>query len=217
MSLAGKNVLVVAPYSPGVVLARALAEAGARVILHGGARGSRTAGPSDDSIEVLNDPLDTVEQTEGLAAKCWDSFGPLNGLVLVPEEATADDFTDSDDDWQAAIRSALQLPFFLARAVAARMSDVEGACIVYVVGTESHGTEEEPAVNDVTRSASVTTVLALAKALPKTVRVGAVVYGTNPSGRDAIGTANTVRFLLGEDSLPSGAIVHVQPNLTAES
>lgn len=207
--------LVVAPPSPGVVLARILAEAGAHVILHGGTRGSCTADHLADSIEVLDDPLGTAEDAEALAEKCWDSFGPLAGMVLVPDETTARDFTDSDDDWRAALRSALQLPFFLARAGAARMSDAEGGSIVWVIGAEPHGTGDSPAVNDVTRAASVTMVTALAKALPATVRVGAVVYGTSPSDRDAVGIANTVRFLLGEDSLASGTIVHLQPRLKA--
>lgn len=209
--------LVVAPGASGTVLARVLAEAGARVILHGGTRGSLPAGDLGDSIEISNDPLGTVEHAEALAEKCWDSFGPLTGMVIVPDETTAHDFTDSDDDWRAALRSALQLPFFLARAVAARMSDAEGGSIVWVMGAESRGSDDGPAVNDVTRSASVTMVQALAKALPATVRIGAVVYGTDPSGRDAIGTANTVRFLLGEDSLASGTIIHLQSKPTAES
>jgi NAD(P)-dependent dehydrogenase (short-subunit alcohol dehydrogenase family) len=214
MSLAGRNVLISGAHALGGSIAQSLAEAGARVILHRGAHHPDALRIDAGSVEVLTDPLDTVADAEALAAKCWESFGPLAGLVVLPE-TSPELFADSDDDWQAAMRSALEIPFFLTRAVASRMAQAGGGCIVNVIGATASGA---PDVNEVTSAGSLTMALALAKALPANVRVCAVVgCGTDPTSHDALGIAHAVRFLLGEDSIGSGVVVRLDASRRAES
>ena len=202
--------LITGAHALAASIARSLVEAGARVVLHRGTDDEDAIGTDAGTGEILRDPLYTAADAEALAAKGWESFGLLTGLVVVCADVSPRRFADTDDDWQAAMRSALELPFFLTRAVAARMEKAGGGCIVNVIGA-GPAERDEPAVNEVTRSGSLTMTLALAKALPATVRVCAVVgSGTDPVGRDAIGIAHTVRFLLGEDSIGSGGIVHLR-------
>lgn len=216
MSLAGRSVLVVAGHSVGVSIARLLVEAEARVVLRCD-EGDRAAFAGDtESIEVVTDRLDTVAQAEGLVAKCWAAFGPLAGLVVIPEEASPDWFADGDDDWTTAMHAALKIPFFLTRAVAARMEQAGGGCIVHVGGA-THEEVESLAVHEVTRSASITMTLVLAKAFPPKVRVCAVVgAAAGRSGDAGAGVSPDVArmalFLLGEESLGTGVIVRLDAN-----
>jgi NAD(P)-dependent dehydrogenase (short-subunit alcohol dehydrogenase family) len=216
MLLAGQNVLVVGSHALGLSIARGLAAAGVRGVLHCDAPDGSTMDHDAASIDVLSDPIGTVEQAEALVTKCWGSFGPLAGRVLVPAEASPDRFADDDNDWQLAMRSALKIPFFLARSVAARMEKTGGGCIVNVVGSEPRGTPLSLAVNEVTRAASITMTRALAKALPSQVRVCAVVGSSVTAHEDASGfgsdVAQTVLFLLSGESLGTGVVVHLDEN-----
>jgi NAD(P)-dependent dehydrogenase (short-subunit alcohol dehydrogenase family) len=194
-----------------------LVKADARVVLRCD-EGDRAAFAGDaESIEVVTDRLDTVAQAEGLVAKCWAAFGPLAGLVVLPEEASPDWFADGDDDWTTAMHAALKIPFFLTRAVATRMEQAAGGCIVHVCGATRHGESEPLAVHEVTRSASITMTLVLAKAFPPKVRLCAVVGSTASRATDAAtggrtDVTRTTLFLLGEESLGTGVIVRLEAN-----
>jgi len=203
MSLAGRFVLVAGEHDLAPSIARALVEARARVILPA-RRDKRFR--DGDSVETLNLPLGTVEEAEALAARCWTSFGRLDGLVLVMEQADPDTSGDSDDDWQAAIRTALKIPFFLARAVATRMAEAGGGCIVHVVGAASRTVSD---VDYVTNSAGLTMIQALAKALPARIRMCAVVKSAANLDTEATGLGRVVKLLLEDDSLAIGTVVRI--------
>jgi hypothetical protein len=93
------------------------------------------------------------------------------------------------------------------------MDQIGGGCIVNVVGGEPGATDQSLAVNEVTRCASITMTLALAKALPAKVRVCAVVGSatTPPDAASGVGSAvaRTVLFLLSGESLGTGVIVRL--------
>lgn len=208
MSLGGRNVLVVAARVAGLSIARALAKAGARVLLYRGTNNNDSADLG--SVEVIQGPLETVADGEALVAKCWSSFGPLGGLVVVPTEASPEQFTDTEDEWQAALHAGLKIPFFLVRAVAGRMEQAQGGSIVLAVPGPRSGTGAPLPVNEVTRSASETMARVLAKSFSSKVRICAV-FGSAASQTGEIGTEvqRMLLFLLGEESVGSGTIVQL--------
>jgi len=121
--LSGRRALVTGGGSGlGFAIARALAEAGARVIINGRDRArleSAAATLAADGLAVETAPFD-VTQTSAVAASivALEGEAPIDILVnnaAVNRRGSLEGF--GDDDWRALMAANLDAPFFVARAL----------------------------------------------------------------------------------------------------
>ena len=208
MSLAGRNVAIWGDAAPHA-LARPLAAAGARVLL----LSSGATRPEDASAyESFRADGGSVEDMERLAATVCSEARRISALVIQPAIAIAQAAPPEIDPcavpgavWARALESGLKLPFFLARAFATRMAAAGGGRIVLIAASPP---ETADLVSAVVRDGMVTLALGLAKAMPQSVGVHAVVGGENED--DATNAvAESASFLIGAASLPSGTILRL--------
>ena len=133
LSLDGKVVVITGGGTGlGLAMVRALARAGANIVIAG-----RRQGPIDDaaaevkalgheSMAISTDVSDSA-QVENLVASTLDRFGQIDVLInnaaLVSQNVRKAIWDISDQEWQAAIDVNLNGAFFCSRAVAKPMSD----------------------------------------------------------------------------------------------
>jgi NAD(P)-dependent dehydrogenase (short-subunit alcohol dehydrogenase family) len=226
MVLRGETVLLACSETASAgVYGRALADDGVRVVGCGTASDVAGAGGA-----IVGD-LSSVEGVEGAARDAWNTVGPVRGVVIEPPLVAfrtgsapallTDDVADRrqpDDasDWEEALAASLKVPFFFARALAAPMPRAGGGRIVFVLPYRGWA-RRQPGLARVVRHGLRTATYTLAKALPGAVRVFAVETPTGHGCEVAAeveeevttATASAVRFLLGEQALPSGTVVNL--------
>ncbi len=216
MGLRGRSVWVCAGApAAGAAIARSLAEAGARVLLHSAPEQALAAEQaiealvrSGGAVEIVAGDLHSREQIERTVEDLWRTAGSLYGLVVQPPAAPPRRFEDLDQAaWHTALDTWLRTPFFLAQCVAPRMASAGGGRIVHVVAT---GRPATASITDrATRRGLLTMTTGLAKAVGPLVRVSAVVESDDVAfGGQRITAeqlAAAVRFLLDDASGGGGA------------
>ena len=142
LSLDGKTVVITGGGTGlGLAMVRALARAGANVVIAG-----RRPGPIEDAAaeveglgrEAMAFPTDVSDsgQVDRLITTTVDRFGRIDVLInnaaLVSENVRKPIWEISDDEWQGAMDVNLNGAFFCSRAAAKPMADQGGGKIINV-------------------------------------------------------------------------------------
>ncbi len=226
----------------GAVIARALHEAGLRVVIH--YRGSRqpaealaaelNAQRPDSARTVQLDLLDTAA-LPGLVDTVLGFWGRLDVLVNNASSFYPTPFGEiTEDHWEDLLGANLKAPLFLSQAAAPELRAREG-CIVNIVDIHAERPLKEYPVYSVAKAGLVMLTKALARDLGPAVRAngvapGAILWPEQPHHaaqhaeiirRTALkreGTpqdiARTVRFLVEDAPYITGQIIAVDGGRT---
>ncbi len=202
-------------------MARELAKAGAHVLIQAAEREASQADETKKVVEeagargtVLLAEVGALEASERLVEQAWEQAGALDAMVINPTVTGQGDSESEEIRWNAVMRERLKVPFFLAKHAGLRMARAGRGWLVIVVDRAREGSADAPAAT-VAQAGLITMTRALAKALPASVLVSAVVAGSSPSRRArrraetdrADDLARMIRFLIAESPHHSGAII----------
>jgi len=185
MDIAGKAAIVTgAAHRLGRVIALALAEAGAHVVVHFHAA-SAAAASTIAEIESLGlrampvqADLRQPDAPNRILAAAEAAFGGVD--ILVNSAATmeaADVLTLGRDAWQQVLDLNLTAPFFLAQRVAPSMRARGGGAIVNIADLAGLQPWARYPAHSVSKAGLIMATRVLAKALAPDIRVNAIAPG----------------------------------------
>lgn len=176
----------------GRALALALAEDGARVVVHYGSSAdaaretlARIQAVSD-GIGVAADLRD-VTQARSVVERAAQHFGRVD--ILVNSAAIfepGDIFSTDEADWERHFAVNLKAPFFLSQAFAAHVGRARRAHIINIADWRAFRPGSDYAAYTLTKAALVTMTYSLAQALAPNIQVNAIAPGLilPPPGQD---------------------------------
>jgi NAD(P)-dependent dehydrogenase (short-subunit alcohol dehydrogenase family) len=138
-----------------------------------------------------------------LIRAAWNAARGLDSVIICPAITSVAGACDAGlDAWQLGFDAGLRAPFFLAKEVGRRFRR-SGGGLVFAIDRVPRGAAALP---HVIRSALLTMIDALARALPPTVAVAAVVGGRQSP---AVEVARSVRLLMAEGLRASGTVLEL--------
>lgn len=168
----------------GKELALALAERGARLVIHYGS----SAGPADETVAEIRAmggdavpiqaDLRQSSQAPTLIARAAEHFGQLD--ILVNSGAIferGDVFSTTEDNWDRHFAINLKAPFFLSQAFAAHVGRERPGAIVNIADWRATRPGTDFMAYTLTKAALVTMTQSLALALAPNIRVNAIAPG----------------------------------------
>jgi pteridine reductase len=177
----------------GRALALALAENGARVVVHYGSSVD-AAQETLTHIRAVSDgialaaDLQDLGQARRVVERATQHFGQVD--ILVNSAAIfepGDIFSTSEADWERHFAINLKAPFFLSQAFAAHVGRERRAHILNIADWRALRPGPDYAAYTLTKAALVTMTFSLAQALAPNIQVNAIAPGLilPPPGQDA--------------------------------
>ena len=177
----------------GQALALALAERGARLVIHYGS----SAGPAQeiiaqvksmgsDALAIQADLCRTVE-AQSLIARAAEHFGQLDILVNSAAIFKPGDWAGTTEaNWDEHMAINLKAPFFLSQAFAAHVGRERPAHIVNIADWRATRPTAHYLAYTLTKAALITMTQSLALALAPNIQVNAIAPGAilPPPGQD---------------------------------
>jgi NAD(P)-dependent dehydrogenase (short-subunit alcohol dehydrogenase family) len=176
----------------GRALALALAQNGARVVVHYGSSGD-AAQETVARIQAVSDgialaaDLQNVAQARGVVERAVQHFGQVD--ILVNSAAIfepGDIWSTGEADWDRHFAINLKAPFFLSQAFAAHLGRERRGHIVNITDWRAFRPGSDYAAYTLTKAALVTLTHSLAQALAPNIQVNAIAPGLilPPPGQD---------------------------------
>ena len=218
----------------GRALALALAEQGARLVIHY----NSSAGPAEEilaQIKALSDgiavqaDLRQVSQVKAIIVHAVEHFGQVDVLInsaAIFEPGGIADTTEAD--WDRHFKTNLKAPFFLCQAFAAQVGKEQPGHIINIADWRATRPRANFLAYTLTKAALITMTYSLAQALAPNIQVNAIAPGLilPPPGKDQAylelmaqtipahqagspdDIAKTMLFLLGSDFI-TGELIFV--------
>ncbi len=168
----------------GQALALALAERGARLVIHYGS----SAGPAQETVAqiqamggdavAIQADLRQPVQAQALIAHAADSFGQLDILVNSAAIFKPGDLADTTEaDWDEHMAINLKAPFFLSQALAAHVGRERRGHIVNIADWRATRPNAHYLAYTLTKAAVIAMTQSLALALAPNIQVNAIAPG----------------------------------------
>jgi pteridine reductase len=218
----------------GRALALALAEQGARLVIHY----NSSAGPAEEilaQIKALSDgiavqaDLRQVSKVQAIITHAVEHFGQVDVLInsaAIFEPGGIADTTEAD--WDSHFKTNLKAPFFLCQAFAAQVGKEQPGHIINIADWRATRPRANFLAYTLTKAALITMTYSLAQALAPNIQVNAIAPGLilPPPGKDQAyleqmartipahqagspdDIAKTMLFLLGSDFI-TGELIFV--------
>jgi pteridine reductase len=193
MELRGKVAIVTGgAVRLGRALALALAEQGARLVIHY----NSSAGPAEETfaqIKALSDgiaiqaDLRQISQVQTIIRRAMEHFGQVDVLInsaAIYEPGGIADTTEAD--WDRHFETNLKAPFFLCQAFAAQVGREQPGHIINIADWRATRPRANYIAYTLTKAALITMTYSLAQALAPNIQVNAIAPGLilPPPGKD---------------------------------
>lgn len=193
MGLRGKVAIVTGgAVRLGRALALALAEQGARLVIHY----NSSTGPAEETlsqIKALSDgiafqaDLRQVSQVQTIIRRAMEHFGQVDVLInsaAIYEPGGIADTTEAD--WDRHFETNLKAPFFLCQAFAAQVGMEQPGHIINIADWRATRPRANYLAYTLTKAALITMTYSLAQALAPNIQVNAIAPGLilPPPGKD---------------------------------